>query len=161
MYDRATPAAVFEVLKNYKAYHTWFQKCQQSDDSSVHVQSFAKGDKPLAGIALSNKSPIISQVFRHSSLEFPFNEKELLFQAFTQAKDDVYFIALKSDTKLIQQTQISKNSQGLGAIVNVAQSKFSHQNKFNKVYFKDAEKIRNLDANQKIDSVSGFIIRPR
>ena len=59
-----------------------------------------------------------------------------------------------------QQTSIKSNG-GITNIVNVAQSKFNQQNKFPKVFFKNAEKSWNQDASQKVQCVSGFIIRPR
>lgn len=67
-------------------------------------------------------------------------------------------VALKSDQRLIQNATHSKNSSGF---MDAAKGKFSHQNKFNKVYFKTSEKIWNQDVNQKIEGASGFIIRPR
>lgn len=146
LYDKASPAAVFEVLKNYKQYNQWFPKCTQSDDSTLYSQPLGKNEKAPQP-AQQGKNPIISQVFKHNSLEFPFNEKELIFQAFSQKQDDTYFIALKSDTRLLQSAGFSKNAQGLGGIVTAAQSKFSHQNKFNKVFFKEAERIWNQEAS--------------
>ena len=68
-------------------------------------------------------------------MEYPFNEKELIFQAFTKKVDDTFYIVLKSDPRLFYQLNSMKhpsaglnangNLGGIGNIVNVAQSKFS------------------------------------
>jgi len=46
-------------------------------------------------------SPIISQVYKHASLNYPFNEKELVFQAYTMQEMDTCYISLKSDPKIL------------------------------------------------------------
>ena len=116
------------------------------------------------------KHPLIAQIFKHSSLDYPYNERELIYQAFTKKVDDTFYIVLKSDPRLFYQLSSMKHNSGtaanngnlnIGNIVNAAQSKFSQQNKHSKVFFKSGEKVWSQDANQKVQCQCGFIIRPR
>ena len=57
-------------------------------------------------------------------MNYPFNEKELMFQAYTVQEADTYYISLKSDPKILQQFNQQKNGTA-GAIANVAHSKLN------------------------------------
>ena len=44
----------------------------------------------------NNEKSIISLIFKNNQLQFPVNEKELLFQPYIKVEDEIYYIALKS-----------------------------------------------------------------